>query len=529
MAAYKFLLACSALVLLMLSYTSWRRRAAPGAPALAVILASSAWWLFCHIVPLAGMSETESAFLRAQIIFPGVVLIPPATLALALTFTGKLTALRRGQLAALAIEPVVVLVSVAVPALHEYFYGTWRGQVLDGPFVGGPVYWVHSIYAYALLCKAVILLLAFYRRGTLVLRRQTAYMLVALLIPLVCNVSFVLRLLPLNVDLTPLGLVVMGALLSLALFRRGLMDLLTVAREKIAAAIPDGYVVVDANRHIVDINPAMGAMMMQERVAVGQPLRKQLPELDAAWPDLADGAARVELPLDDGRYLELRVFTILHDDGKLFGHVVLVRDITQLKADAMALEKANVLLREQVVEIEQMRLLLQEQVVRDPLTGLFNRRFLDEMLEQQVRLATRNETAVTVVMIDIDHFKAINDTYGHAAGDDVLRALGRLLSQCSRAADSACRFGGEEFVVVMAGSSPEAAVLRVNEWRIAFAALDHTASGGPADVSLSAGLAAFPRDGVDAGQVLAAADAALYAAKKAGRNVVVQAAGAVLE
>lgn len=141
--------------------------------------------------------------------------------------------------------------------------------------------------------------------------------------------------------------------------------------------------------------------MMQEGLAIGQPLRTQLPELDAVaglGPGRGAGSSSC---WGDGRYLELRVFTIQHDDGKLFGHVVLVRDITQLKADAMALEQAN-LLREHLLEIEQMRLLLQEQVVRDPLTGLFNRRFLDEMLEKQMRLAARHGTLVTVVMIDID-------------------------------------------------------------------------------------------------------------------------------
>lgn len=528
MAAYKFLLACSAFAMLLLAYTSWQRRVAPGAPALTLILASSAWWLVCYVIPLEDMPDAEALFLRSRIIFPGVVWLPPATLVLALTFTGKISALKRWQLAALAIEPAIVLTAVADPGLHDYFYGMWRGRVEDGVFRGGPMYWAHSLYAYCLLVAAMQLLHGFYLRGTTIQRRQTAYILIAIVIPLFCNMAFVLRLLPYNVDLTPLGLAAAGALLSLALFRRGLMDLVTVARERIAAAIPDGYVVVDATRRIVDVNPAMGTVLRcADRLVTGVPLAEQLPQLDIDWPVCVDGTARVELPLDQGRYLELRIFSILHDNGEQFGHVLLVRDITQIKTSALALEAANVQLRVQLAEIEKMRLLLQEQVIRDPLTGLYNRRFLDEMLDKQVSAAARSGAPFSVVMIDIDHFKAINDTYGHSAGDEVLRALGRLLSHRSRTADSACRFGGEEFVVIMGTSSAEDAVRRVNAWRIEFAALDHGAGGGPPLVTLSAGVAAYPHHGAAARALLAAADAALYDAKNAGRNCVAQfAAGA---
>lgn len=522
MTAYKILLACSAFAMLLLAYTSWQRRVAPGAPALTLILVSSAWWLMSLVIPFTETSDAEEMFLRVRLIFPGVVLIPPATLALALTFSGKVRALTPGRIAALGIEPVIVLAAVASPALHDYFFGTWRGRVEDGTFYGGPLYWAHALYSYVLIGKAMVTLHGFYLRGTLVQRRQTAYMLIAIAMPLVCNLVFVFRLLPFNVDLTPLGIAATGALISLALFRRGLMDLVTVAREKIAAAVPDGYVVVDATRRIVDINPAMGAMLSRTGpIATGEPLATQLPELTLDWHDIADGAARVEVQLTQGRHLELRIFSILHDDGTLFGHVLLVRDITDIKLTALALEEANVQLRAQVVEIEKMRHQLQEQVVRDPLTNLFNRRFLDEMLGKQLSLGARTGAQFCVVMIDIDHFKAVNDTYGHAGGDEVLRALGRLLAHRSRAADSACRFGGEEFVILMGASSAQAAVKRVNEWRIEFAGTDHSASGGPPTVTLSAGVAAFPDDGGHADQLLAAADAALYQAKKAGRNRVV--------
>lgn len=160
-------------------------------------------------------------------------------------------------------------------------------------------------------------------------------------------------------------------------------------------------------------------------------------------------------------------------------------------------------------------------MVRDPLTNLFNRRFLDEMLGKQLSLGAHTGAQFCVAMIDIDHFKAINDIYGHAGGDEVLRALGRLLAHRSRATYSACRFGGEEFVILMGASSAQAAVKRVDDWCIESAGTDHSASGGPPNITLSAGVPVFPDGGSDADQLLAAADAALYQAKKAGRNRVV--------
>ncbi|MET0321510.1 MAG: histidine kinase N-terminal 7TM domain-containing protein, partial [Duganella sp.] len=141
MAAYNFLLAFTAFVSLLLAYTAWQRRLAAGAPALTVILLSSAWWLLCYVIPLADMGDADALFLRARLIFPGVVLIPPATLVFALTFTGKAARPTRAQLAALAVEPAIVLSAVAYPGLHDYFYDTWRGRAEDGVFVGGPLYW----------------------------------------------------------------------------------------------------------------------------------------------------------------------------------------------------------------------------------------------------------------------------------------------------------------------------------------------------------------------------------------------------
>jgi diguanylate cyclase (GGDEF)-like protein len=252
-----------------------------------------------------------------------------------------------------------------------------------------------------------------------------------------------------------------------------------------------------------------------------------MPELDQCVRNHASEFSTVELGLIGGKHLELRIFDIRDDDGEIGGHVLLVRDVTQAKANAIALHNANAEMRSQLAKIEEMQSLLREQAIRDPLTGLYNRRFLDEILAKQISLSARGNSVFAVVMIDIDYFKSVNDRYGHAAGDIILRSLSDLLSHRSRAGDTVCRYGGEEFAVIMCDTSIEHATRRVDEWRAEFATLCHAIDGDDVARTFSAGVAGHPIDGIDAATLLKSADAALYAAKAAGRNQVKSAASTI--
>lgn len=162
-----------------------------------------------------------------------------------------------------------------------------------------------------------------------------------------------------------------------------------------------------------------------------------------------------------------------------------------------------------------------EQALRDPLTGLFNRRYLEETLAREISRARRSGSTVGILMLDIDHFKRVNDAYGHPAGDAVLRALAALLGKCTRAEDIPCRFGGEEFVVVMPGAPLPVICDRAEEIRLAFEALRVPAQDQVITMTLSIGVAAYPTDGAAGNEVLDHADQALYQAKAAGRNRVI--------
>jgi len=177
-----------------------------------------------------------------------------------------------------------------------------------------------------------------------------------------------------------------------------------------------------------------------------------------------------------------------------------------------ALALANLRLRETLRNLS----------IRDPLTGLFNRRYMEETMEREIRRAARNQKTLAVLMADLDHFKRYNDVHGHDAGDAVLRELGTYLRANTRGADVACRYGGEELTVILTEASLSGALARAEALLRGVRELHIRHRGEPLEmVSLSVGLAVYPDHGTTPEELLRAADRALYRAKAEGRNRIV--------
>ena len=180
--------------------------------------------------------------------------------------------------------------------------------------------------------------------------------------------------------------------------------------------------------------------------------------------------------------------------------------------EQIALAVANIRLREA----------LRSQSLRDPLTGLYNRRYLEETFDREIHRVLRAQQPLGVLMLDLDHFKKVNDTFGHDAGDTVLKAIGALFARRLRGEDVACRFGGEEFVLILPNASLEVTRKRGEELCREAQGMAILHSGKPlGQITISAGVAAYPAHGRTSQELFAAADAALYRAKHAGRNCVV--------
>jgi diguanylate cyclase (GGDEF)-like protein len=193
-------------------------------------------------------------------------------------------------------------------------------------------------------------------------------------------------------------------------------------------------------------------------------------------------------------------------------------DISQPKRAERELKRLNIQLETNLSEIEALKNQLEEQVTRDPLTGLYNRRYLEENIIQALARADRFNYPISLVMIDIDHFKVVNDTYGHMAGDEMLIALGNLLQNQARKMDTVCRYGGEEFMVLMPRANWQSASHRANQWRIAFQELLVPYQGATLNTTLSAGIATLSPEDNDIEDAMREADIALYRSKSSGRN-----------
>jgi diguanylate cyclase (GGDEF)-like protein len=213
------------------------------------------------------------------------------------------------------------------------------------------------------------------------------------------------------------------------------------------------------------------------------------------------------------------LITLLFMGALLAGAFVLAR--ANHRRDAMA-ESLRTLNRRLEEKVRQRTEELLQQAIRDPLTSLFNRRYLDETLPREIHRALREEQPLAVVMIDLDHFKRFNDQWGHEAGDIVLLGVAEALLDGLRASDIACRYGGEELLVVMPGADAGEAVRRISAIAAQARAVGARVMGREIEaITFSAGVAIVPDNGDSAEVVVRAADRALYMAKETGRDRIV--------
>ncbi|NIC40641.1 GGDEF domain-containing protein, partial [Aquabacterium sp. A08] len=227
-------------------------------------------------------------------------------------------------------------------------------------------------------------------------------------------------------------------------------------------------------------------------------------------------------PWVTGLCVAILVWYLLTVGVTAYSRTLALRAIREkLKQRELELQAANQALFVRLSDIEHLQGILKEQANIDPLTGLYNRRYLQSTLDREWARSLREQQPLCVVLIDIDYFKRVNDTHGHGVGDQVLVALGRLLAKGVRTEDLACRYGGEEFLVLMPKMPLDMALERAEQWRQGFAEQDIRVAGARLALTMSLGVAVAPEHAASPEELVRHADEALYRAKAQGRNQVV--------
>jgi len=320
----------------------------------------------------------------------------------------------------------------------------------------------------------------------------------------------------------------MGELLQSCVSREEVCAAALGYAPKIFSTVPGAMALLDASRNVTEVIGSWGDCYVPALVfdpASCWALRTGHPHLVLAGDSTAPCAHAAEV---NATYLCAPILA----QGETLGIVHFQATDEAPQMDASELSFKTTFAAQVGLSIANIRLreALRTQSVRDALTGLYNRRYLEETLEREMRRAARAAQSLGILMIDLDHFKKFNDTYGHDAGDVVLRETGASLTKGIRAEDFVCRFGGEEFVVILPTADPEISRARAERLRTKMRELTIMYQGKSLGmVTISVGVAAFPAHGTSPRELMAAADAALYEAKRGGRDKVVVASAPVMD
>jgi diguanylate cyclase (GGDEF)-like protein len=330
---------------------------------------------------------------------------------------------------------------------------------------------------------------------------QSLLFLTSFLPPLAGNLVYLCGLSPWGLDMAPVMMGVSALIGYFAVFRLEFFDLVPMARSLVFNNMRDAALVTDMQRRLVDFNPAARELLPSlSSVKVGDDVATAFSESLSLQKVFSDPkhSQRIELEIHGAlQYFEMRVLPLLLEKHQA-GWAVILANITA-----------------QVRQVHELR----HDAETDELTGVANRRSFATTMEREKARSIRYGTVFSVLVIDIDHFKSVNDHFGHATGDSVLAAVTNRIVSCLRSADLPCRFGGDEFAILLPETGSEDAIEVAERIRRAVAGDPVKMDSQDISVSASIGIATFDAERTsDWEQLLDEADQALYRAKAEGRN-----------
>ncbi len=497
------LLVATGMGLAMLGY-SFSNRRVRGSLRFAAVILSAVLYAGGYLLELWSR-DLSSMLMWIKFEYLGIATISPIWLAFALSYAGIRIKPVAGYM--LAVIPAITLVLVfLMPEAKLHFSAVWMRT--DGPFPTfgyerGPWYWIDKIFSICCFAGGFAVLLRYRMHARNRVGVQVSLAVAGSLVPILVNVLAIAGLFPWGIDPVPGALLFAGVLYAFAIFPVGFFDFVPQARARALEALPDPILIADIRARIVDANAAAKSILGIRDGALGV----SASDLFAGYPELAaligsgGGKGEIDLP---GRTTPRRFVVQVHPVTDRFaGHVgstVIMRDVSEARR---ALQRMT------------------DMAMTDELTGVFNRRRFQEVGKRELELARESGASIAVLMLDLDHFKSVNDRYGHAAGDMVLRIVcSRLLAE-SRSMDYLFRYGGEEFAFILPETDEEGARAVAERIRLSLASEIMGWENSPIRITASLGVCAAvpaPDEGLD--EYLQRADTALYEAKRAGRDCV---------
>lgn len=477
-----------------------RRSHVAAASTFAWLMLALAFWTLCYLLELSSTTLAGKVF-WASAKYPGSASSPVLWFVLSLQLTKHSSWLRsavfRGVLWAFVIVTCLV---VFTNSWHQWYWTDIRLVPGEPESIAdhGFYFWIYAAGSYAMVLTSVVLFVRAYWATPHFYRQQAVLMALGGFIPLggrILEDFLGLDLFP-KVDNIILLLLCSGIFFAIAIFRYGALTILHIAHSLVIQNIEAGIIVLDTEGRVIEVNPyALERMGIAQAQLIGRTLQQALP----AWPDLSTPTQEI---------------TITHAGGPAFFHVQSsqIRDTDQSVAG-----QAIVLFDITARKLAELRL---EHMARtDPLTEIANRRHFFAMAQVELDRAQRYAHPIGVLLIDIDHFKQVNDRYGHQVGDTALQLVARECQRQLRTSDLLARYGGEELICLLVESSEEGVLATGDRIRRAIAAVQLQSAGHAVQLTVSIGVAARAAlSDVPLDTLIARADQALYQAKAAGRN-----------
>ena len=525
MTAYTIAQLLTGFVAVVVSIIIWKRRNSRGGWPLFLLFVAVAEWALCNGLEAAAVPQELKIF-WSKVAYLGTQTSPVLLVLFALQYNARGKRITPLTSALLFVIPALTFLLAATNEMHGLIWVAFS----PGPpgtnsliYHHGPAFWISIAYIFTMVSVGTAVLLFSAVRSQKIYRDQSQFVFIASVIPWVGFLMYIMNLNPFpGLDTVSISFLFTGLVLVWGMYKGRLLDIVPIAHELINENVNNGILIVDERLRMIDFNPSAAKLLSIDHT---KNVGTQIQSMENFWEKVKDhfdkdSTKRIEISTQtsDKKYLDVHI-TPLHDQRKRFmGWAVIMDDISTRKQAEKELHAVNKQLKQQLEENQDLQDKLHEQAMRDPITGVYNRRFLEETLSREIHLAQRKGNPLSVIMLDIDFFKKVNDTYGHKIGDDVLISLSKLLQTETRDSDCVSRYGGDEFVLVMPEMTKEDAFQRAELWRNVIKSKELLIGDNRIRITVSMGISTYPVNGSDSEALLKAADEALYQAKATGRD-----------